>query len=44
MFGEFTVSAEMHDAVYFDLLDAGFEEVDFPSRTEYETVEDFDLM
>ena len=40
MFGEFTVSAEMHDAVYFDLLDAGFEEVDFPER---EVASDFEL-
>ena len=40
MFGEFTVPAELHDAVYFDLLEAELEEVDFPER---EVAPDFEL-
>ena len=32
MFGEFTVPAYLHDAVYLDLIEAGYVEVDFPER------------
>ena len=34
MFGEFTVPAAMHDAVYFDLLDAGYVEVEVQAKEE----------
>ena len=42
MFGEFTVPAYMHDAVYFDLVEAGFIPVDSELEVIDEVV-DFDV-
>ena len=41
MFGEFTVPAYLHDNVYFELVEAGFKEVEFPEREEKESELDF---